>query len=225
MDYQLARNRAASRGAKTFTHKNVRYTRIGHTNVYSKKKPGMVGGAGGRKYRPSGCPIESATKYKVGHVKKGRKGVEYVVIASGKSQRWKKKTNKHYRGKNKGRERPTPTLLQQMKSNPWMIEILKKKANNEPLSNYDKGLYDMMKSQPLPPGGITKLVKKYKRIKQAASKPSKTRGRKYRPSGCPIESATKYKIGHEKRGARGTRYVVIASGKSRRWKRKRRRAG
>ena len=58
-----------------------------------------------------------------------------------------------------------PTLLQQMKDNPWMKDILKKKANNENLSEYDKFLFNAMKQQPLPPGGITKLIEKYKKKK------------------------------------------------------------
>jgi hypothetical protein len=53
-------------------------------------------------------------------------------------------------------------LVKQMKDNPWMEEILKRKANGQPLNNYDKYLYSKMKQQPLPKGGITKLIQKYK---------------------------------------------------------------
>ena len=53
-------------------------------------------------------------------------------------------------------------LVKQMKDNPWMEEILKRKANGLPLNNYDKYLYSKMKQQPLPKGGITKLIQKYK---------------------------------------------------------------
>ncbi len=55
-----------------------------------------------------------------------------------------------------------PTLLEQMKDNPWMKDILIKVANNEMLTDYDKELFKMMKEQPLPPGGIDKLIKKFK---------------------------------------------------------------
>ncbi len=44
-----------------------------------------------------------------------------------------------------------------------MEDILKKKANNKRLTDYDKFLFNIMKQQPLPPGGMTKLVKKYKK--------------------------------------------------------------
>ena len=44
-----------------------------------------------------------------------------------------------------------------------MEDILKKKANNEKLNDYDKDLFNMMNSQPLPSGGMTKLLKKYKK--------------------------------------------------------------
>ena len=40
---------------------------------------------------------------------------------------------------------------------------IKKKANNEKMSDYDKDLFNMMSNQPLPPGGMTKLLKKYKK--------------------------------------------------------------
>jgi hypothetical protein len=53
-------------------------------------------------------------------------------------------------------------LVKQMKDNPWMEEILKRKANGLPLHDYDKYLYSKMKQQPLPKGGITKLIQKYK---------------------------------------------------------------
>ena len=50
-----------------------------------------------------------------------------------------------------------------MKDNPWMEDILIKVANNEMLTDYDKELFKMMKEQPLPPGGIDKLIKKFKK--------------------------------------------------------------
>ena len=73
-----------------------------------------------------------------------------------------------------------PTLLQQIKDNSWMEDILKKKANNEKLSDYDKFLFSKMKEQPLPTGGITKLLKKYKKkntkkkLKHISKKSKKT---------------------------------------------------
>ena len=56
-----------------------------------------------------------------------------------------------------------PTLLQQMKDNPWMKEILIKEANNQKLSKTDKFYLYALKQQPLPPGGFDKLLKKYKK--------------------------------------------------------------
>ena len=56
-----------------------------------------------------------------------------------------------------------PTLLQQIQSNSWMKDILRKKANNIPLTSYDKFLFSKMKSQKLPPGGMTALVQKFKK--------------------------------------------------------------
>ena len=58
----------------------------------------------------------------------------------------------------KSRDYEYPTLLQQMKDNPWMKEILTMKANNEKLSEQDKFLYNSMKQQPSPPGGLTKMI-------------------------------------------------------------------
>ena len=43
-----------------------------------------------------------------------------------------------------------------------MKEILIKKAKRQPLNNYDKYLYSVMKKQPLPKGGITKIIEKYR---------------------------------------------------------------
>lgn len=54
------------------------------------------------------------------------------------------------------------SLMKQIKDNPWMKDILRKKAKREPLNSYDKYLYSVMKKQPLPKGGITKLIQKYK---------------------------------------------------------------
>ena len=56
-----------------------------------------------------------------------------------------------------------PSLKKQMKSNPWMKEILTKKANGEKLNSYDKFLYESILKQPLPPGGIKKLLRMYKK--------------------------------------------------------------
>jgi len=42
-----------------------------------------------------------------------------------------------------------PSLRKQMKSNPWMKEILTKKANGEKLNSYDQFLYESMLKQPM----------------------------------------------------------------------------
>lgn len=55
-----------------------------------------------------------------------------------------------------------PTLLQQIPDNPWMGTILRKKAQDEPLTNYEEFLWNAMKHQPLPRGGISEVLKKYK---------------------------------------------------------------
>ena len=68
------------------------------------------------------------------------------------------KTKRRSRGMKK-----TPSLKQQIKSNPWMEEILYKKANGEKLNSYDKSLYASMLTKPLPPGGIKKLLRMYKK--------------------------------------------------------------
>jgi thiol-disulfide isomerase/thioredoxin len=68
------------------------------------------------------------------------------------------KTKRRSRGMKK-----TPSLKKQIKSNPWMEEILYKKANGEKLNSYDKSLYASMLTQPLPPGGIKKLLRMYKK--------------------------------------------------------------
>ena len=73
---------------------------------------------------------------------------------------------KDCKGMKKNRRRGnnnTPSLKKQIISNPWMEEILYKKANGEKLSSYDKSLYESMLKQPLPPGGIKKLLKLYKK--------------------------------------------------------------
>lgn len=64
--------------------------------------------------------------------------------------------------KNVTRRKRNVSLMKQIKDNPWMKEILRKKAKREPLNSYDKYLYSVMKKQPLPKGGITKLIQKYK---------------------------------------------------------------
>lgn len=76
-----------------------------------------------------------------------------------------KKTNKKNRVKKRNTTRRTmrkKSLMTQIKDNPWMKEILIKKAKREPLNNYDKYLYSVMKKQPLPKGGITKIIEKYR---------------------------------------------------------------
>ena len=83
---------------------------------------------------------------------------------SAKKKSAKKKSAKKKSAKKKSAKKiKNPTLLQQIKSNPWMEDILKKKINNEKISDYDKDLFNMMQNQPLPPGGMTKLLKKYKK--------------------------------------------------------------
>jgi len=83
---------------------------------------------------------------------------------SDKKKSAKKKSVKKKSVKKKSvKKNKKSTLLQQIKSNPWMKDILKKKANNEKISDYDKDLFNMMQNQPLPPGGMTKLLKKYKK--------------------------------------------------------------
>ena len=74
----------------------------------------------------------------------------------------KKKTRKKKKSTKKDKY---PTLLQQMKDNPWMKEILIRKANHLKLNEYDKFLFNALKQQPLPPGGFDKLLKKYKNKK------------------------------------------------------------
>ena len=64
--------------------------------------------------------------------------------------------------KNVTRRKRNVSLMKQIKDNPWMKEILRKKAKRERLNSYDKYLYSVMKKQPLPKGGITKLIDKYK---------------------------------------------------------------
>ena len=75
-----------------------------------------------------------------------------------KGRKTKRKTKRRSRGMKK-----TPSLKQQIKSNPWMEEILYKKANGEKLNSYDKSLYASMLTKPLPPGGIKKLLRMYKK--------------------------------------------------------------
>ena len=82
---------------------------------------------------------------------------------STKKKSTKKKSTKKKSTKKKKKEFKYPTLVEQMKDNPWMGEILEKIANKETLTEYEEDLYKMMKSQPLPPGGLTKLIKKYKK--------------------------------------------------------------
>ena len=72
------------------------------------------------------------------------------------------KQNRNAKRKRGTRKQTQVPLVKQMKDNPWMEEILKRKANGLPLNNYDKYLYSKMKQQPLPKGGITKLIQKYK---------------------------------------------------------------
>ena len=43
-----------------------------------------------------------------------------------------------------------------------MTEILTAKANGKKLSKYDQFLFAAMKKQKLPPGGMAKLLKRYK---------------------------------------------------------------
>jgi thiol-disulfide isomerase/thioredoxin len=78
-----------------------------------------------------------------------------------------KKTKKSFKGGMKTKRRrgmkKTPSLKQQIKSNPWMKEILYKKANGEKLNSYDKSLYASMLTQPLPSGAIKKLLRMYKK--------------------------------------------------------------
>ena len=89
---------------------------------------------------------------------------------STKKKSTKKKSEKKKSTKKKKKEFKYPTLVEQMKDNPWMGEILEKIANKETLTEYEEDLYKMMKSQPLPPGGITKLIKKYKKKTKTTKK-------------------------------------------------------
>ena len=85
---------------------------------------------------------------------------------SAKKKSAKKKSAKKKSAKKKSAKKKSfkyPTLLEQMKDNPWMKDILVKVANNETLTEYDKGLFEMIKEQPLPAGGIDKLIKKFKK--------------------------------------------------------------
>ena len=89
--------------------------------------------------------------------------VSKMPIISSATRKGGKNKKKGGKRKTLKRKKSTPTLLQQIKDNSWMEDILKKKANNKRLTDYDKFLFNMMKQQPLPPGGMTKLVKKYKK--------------------------------------------------------------
>ena len=80
---------------------------------------------------------------------------------SRKSMKIKRKTRRNSKKSMKGSK--YPSLKKQMKSNPWMKEILTKKANGEKLDSYDKFLYESILKQPLPPGGIKKLLRMYKK--------------------------------------------------------------
>tara|TARA_B100001059_G_C17810963_1_gene572219 strand:- start:1192 stop:2022 length:831 start_codon:yes stop_codon:yes gene_type:complete len=74
-----------------------------------------------------------------------------------KGRKTKRKT-KRRRGMNK-----IPSLKKQIKSNPWMEEILYKKANGKKLNSYDKSLYESILTQPLPPGSMKKILRMYKK--------------------------------------------------------------
>ena len=121
-----------------------------------------------KKNRPS--PSESAKLYDEGKKKRGNDGNMYIITVNKNGvKRWmkfkSKKNTKRYKITKKNPKIIKSTLLQQMKDNPWMEEILINKANNIELSDYDIMLFDNMKQQPLPPGGMSKLLKKYKKKK------------------------------------------------------------
>ena len=86
-----------------------------------------------------------------------------MISDTDSSKETKSETDKFNRIRVSRKSKKYPTLLQQIKDNSWMEDILKKKANDDKLSDYDKFLFSKMKEQPLPTGGITKLLKKYRK--------------------------------------------------------------
>lgn len=77
------------------------------------------------------------------------------------SKQSRRKTENRKAKRKRGTRKQVP-LVKQIKDNPWMESILKRKAKGLPLNDYDTYLYSRMKQQPLPKGGITKLIHKYK---------------------------------------------------------------
>mgnify|MGYP001297721510 CR=1 FL=1 len=94
-----------------------------------------------------------------------KKRVSNTKSNEGKRYKYRKvrKARKHRdaRRKAKTRRYQTPTLLQQMKDNAWMKQLLIKKANGKKMTKYEHFLYNAMISQPLPKGGIQSILNKY----------------------------------------------------------------
>ena len=54
------------------------------------------------------------------------------------------------------------SLFQEIPSNYWMVEILQKIINEEELTDSDLNLWELIKSRPLPPGGIKAVIAIFK---------------------------------------------------------------
>jgi len=98
-----------------------------------------------------------------------------------KSQRLRRKSAKSRKSRRKSRvtrasKSKYPTLRQQMRANPWMGEILRKKANKEKLSNYEKFLLNTMNQQPV---GRSKRKSSRKKISRQ-SRMNKTKRKSFK---------------------------------------------
>ena len=89
--------------------------------------------------------------------KKKKKTTISAAIPAGPSRQGRRKQS--------NKKSKYPTLLQQIKDNPWMEDIFIRKANHLKLTKYDTFLFNSFKQQPLPPGGMDSLLKKYKNKK------------------------------------------------------------
>ena len=149
------------KATKTGTKRWVKITLDKPKNKSAKKKSAKNKSAKNKSAKKKSAKNKSAKK-KSAKKKSAKK--KSAKKKSAKKKSAKKKSAKKKSAKKKSAKKiKNPTLLQQIKSNPWMEDILKKKANNEKISDYDKDLFNMMQNQPLPPGGMTKLLKKYKK--------------------------------------------------------------
>ena len=164
------------KATKTGTKRWVKITSDKSKKKSAKKKSAKKKSAKKKSAKKKSAKKKSAKKKSVKNKSTKKKSAKKKSAKkkSAKNKSAKKKSAKNKSDKKKSAKKKSvkkksvkknkkSTLLQQIKSNPWMKDILKKKANNEKISDYDKDLFNMMQNQPLPPGGMTKLLKKYKK--------------------------------------------------------------